>query len=134
MPISAETGCAQERQRVGEPAQLKERENASMTTGQVDEGLRPAHVEPVLGLDPRMMSATQIWSRPVGTSARVRLGAIGRECWLVVVGGTNGRRRKLKRLPARMSLRTRFALTTGPPASSLCYLARAETAMSRRAP
>jgi len=131
--ISAETGCARERQRVGEPAQLKERENASMGTGQVDEGLRQAHVEPVVGLNPRMMSATQIWSRPV-TSARVRLGAIGKEYWLVVIGGTNGRRRKLKRLSACISLRTRFALTTRPPARSLCYLARAETAMSRRAP
>jgi len=34
--------------------------------GEIDESLRQPDIEPVLGLDPRMMSATHSWSRPVG--------------------------------------------------------------------
>jgi hypothetical protein len=33
---------------------------------QIDKVLGETHIKPVFGLDPRMMSATQIWSRPVG--------------------------------------------------------------------
>ena len=92
--------------------------------GEIDESLRQPDIEPVLGLDPRMMSATQSWSRSVGTSPRARLGAIGKGWRLSFVGATNGRLRKLKRLSARMSLSTRLALTTRPSSLSLRVMRR----------
>ena len=56
VPISAETGCAQERQRVGEPAQFKERENAGWA--------RSASAGSSLSAEPTAAAASSRGCRP----------------------------------------------------------------------
>jgi hypothetical protein len=70
------------------------------------------------------MSATQIWSRPVGVRPRVRLGRSAKPCRLIVVRGTNGLARKLKRLSSRIKRSTRLALTILPSRFSVLAMRR----------